>query len=267
MAIARKKDFLNELSTLWTRRLEGLGSAFLMTMETFKWILRGKISAKNTIDQMFEIGNRSMPIICLTSFCMGMVLALQSGTALTNMFNEPVFVGMLTGFSIVLELGPLITAIVVAGRVGAAITAELGSMKVTEQLDALYTLGTSPVQYLAVPRFIAIIFTLPFLVAFADVIGILGGCLVSVSTWDLSAYQFMSDITNNMGWRSVVHGLIKSVFYALIIVVVACYKGFSTRGGATGVGKAVTSAVMYSLVCVLVSDYFLTLVLVWLKIK
>ncbi|MDR1952001.1 MAG: ABC transporter permease [Elusimicrobiota bacterium] len=247
--------------------LEDLGEAVQMTFDTFKWIFSGKINVKNTIAQMVEMGYRSFPIIALTSFSTGMVLALQSGTALTNLFNEPVYVGMLTGYSLVLELGPLITAIVVSGRVGAAITAELGTMKVTEQLDALYTLGTSPVQYLAVPRFIAIVLMLPLLVAFANICGICGGLLVSISSWDITTYKFMSDILDNMTWRSLAHGLIKSVFFALIIVIVACHKGFTTSGGAEGVGKATTSSVMYSLVLVLISDYFLTLLLVALKIK
>jgi phospholipid/cholesterol/gamma-HCH transport system permease protein len=242
--------------------LEGLGEATQMTFETFKWIFRGKFSLKDTVAQMVEMGYRSFPIIALTSFSTGMVLALQSGTALTSMFNEPLYVGMLTGFSIVLELGPLLTAIVIAGRVGAAITAELGSMKVTEQLDALYTLGTSPVKYLAVPRFLAIFFMLPMLVACANIIGIFGGLIVSVSSWDMTANQFMSDVLETMIWQSVAHGLIKSVFYALLIVIVACHKGFTASGGAEGVGRATTSSVMYSLVSVLVSDYFLTLILV-----
>jgi phospholipid/cholesterol/gamma-HCH transport system permease protein len=247
--------------------LEGLGTAVKMAFETFKWIFKGDISIKRTVEQMVEMGWRSFAIVALTSFSTGMVLALQSGTALVNMFNEPVYVGMLTGFSVVLELGPILTAVVVAGRVGAAITAELGTMKVTEQLDALYTLGTSPIKYLAVPRFVAIIFTLPILVACANVIGIFGGLIVSITSWDITSTQFMSDLLNVMTWRSVAHGIIKSFFYALIIVVVACHKGFTTKGGAEGVGKATTGSVMYSLVSVLVSDYFLTLFLVAINIK
>ena len=249
------------------KNIEGLGAALDYTLETLKWIFKGDISLKDTVNQMVEMGWRSFPIIALTSFSTGMVLALQSGTALTGMFNEPLYVGMLTGFSLVLELGPLLTAIVVAGRVGAAITAEIGTMKVTEQLDALYTLGTTPVKYLAVPRFIAIFFALPLLAAISNVIGIFGGLIVSTTSWDVTAYQFMSDILDNMTWRSIAHGLIKSVFFALIIVIIACHKGFSTSGGAEGVGKATTSSVMYSLVCVLVSDYFLTHFLVALHIK
>jgi phospholipid/cholesterol/gamma-HCH transport system permease protein len=155
----------------------------------------------------------------------------------------------------------------VTGRVGAAITAELGTMKVTEQLDALYTLGTSPVQYLAVPRFIAMALMLPLLVALANVIGVVGGLVVSMATWDVTAYQFMSDITENMTYRSVLHGLIKSFFYGLIIVSVACHKGFSTKGGAQGVGKYVTSSVMTALILVMISDYFMTTALVSLGIK
>ena len=138
--------------------IESLGKVVWMILETFACIFKLEINYKNTIDQMVEVGWRSTPIVILTSFFTGMVLALQVGNATSNLFNEPVYVGTVTGFSMVIELGPVLTSIVVTGRVGAAITAEIGTMKVTEQLDALYTLGTSPVRYLAVSRFLACFF-------------------------------------------------------------------------------------------------------------
>jgi phospholipid/cholesterol/gamma-HCH transport system permease protein len=247
--------------------LYGLGTAASMTLETFKWISRGAVNPKNTVAQMVEVGWASFPIIMLTSFFTGMVLALQVGSATSNLFNEPVYVGTITGFSLVIELGPVLTAVVVTGRVGAAITAELGTMKVTEQLDALYVLGTNPVKYLAVPRFLACFFMLPLLTAAANIVGIYGGLIVTTTTWDVTPAMYWSEVLDFMIIKTFLHGFIKSFFFALIIAVVSCHKGFSTKGGAEGVGKYTTSSVMVSMVLILVSDYFLTSLLVAMGIK
>lgn len=245
----------------------GTGQATQITAETLLWIFKGQINIKNTIGQMVEVGYRSFPIIILTSFFTGMVLALQVGSATSNLFNEPVYIGMITGFALVKELGPVLTAVVVAGRVGAAITAEIGTMKVTEQIDALSTLGTNPVKYLAVPRFIACLTMVPLLTALANIIGIYGGLLVTNMNWDIPSTVYMGDILNVMDIASFMHGFIKSFFFAGIIVIVACHKGFGCHEGAEGVGKATTSSVMVSMILILVSDYFLTALLVALKIS
>jgi phospholipid/cholesterol/gamma-HCH transport system permease protein len=247
--------------------LEGLGKAFEMTKEAIGNIFKGVISAKDTVTQMVEVGWISLPIILLTSFFMGMVLALQVGSATSNMFNEPVYVGTITGFAMAIELGPVLTAIVVTGRVGSAITAEIGTMKVTGQLDALYTLGTDPVKYLAVPRFLACFFMLPILTIISNIVGIYGGMIFSTNTWVLSSNAFWAEALDFMTIRTFLHGFIKSFFFALIIVIVACHKGFNTKGGAEGVGKATTSSVMTSMVFILIADYFLTALLVTLRIK
>ncbi|MDR2427409.1 MAG: ABC transporter permease [Endomicrobium sp.] len=247
--------------------LEGLGKAFEMTKEAIGNIFKGVISAKDTVTQMVEVGWSSLPIILLTSFFMGMVLALQVSSATSNMFNEPVYVGTITGFAMAIELGPVLTAIVVTGRVGSAITAEIGTMKVTEQLDALYTLGTDPVKYLAVPRFLACFFMLPILTIISNIVGIYGGMILSTNTWALSSNAFWAEALDFMTIRTFLHGFIKSFFFALIIVIVACHKGFNTKGGAEGVGKATTSSVMTSMVFILIADYFLTALLVTLRIK
>ncbi|MHB9154550.1 MAG: MlaE family ABC transporter permease [Endomicrobiales bacterium] len=245
----------------------GLGQALSMMIQTFSWISRGVIDTQNTVFQMVEVGWRSFPVIGLTSLFTGMVLALQSGSSSKNIFNEPVYVGTIVGFSLVRELGPVLTSIVVAGRVGAAITAELGSMKVTEQMDALYTLGTNPVRYLAVPRFLACLFMLPLLSILANIIGILGGMFITVVKWGVPSTVYWDDIFNYMDLYSFFHGLIKSFIFGGIIVTTAVHKGFTTEGGAEGVGKATTSAVMISMVLILISDYFLTTILVALGIS
>ncbi|MBO7431515.1 MAG: ABC transporter permease [Elusimicrobia bacterium] len=247
--------------------IKGLGIASQLVIDTFICIIKGQINIKNTIIQMVEVGYMSFPIILLTSFFVGMVLALQVGSATANMFNEPVYIGMITGYSLVKELGPVLTAVVITGRVGAAITAEIGTMKVTEQIDALYTLGTNPVRYLAVPRFIACILMLPLLVAISNIVGIYGGLVVSNLTWNIPSTVYIGDILDVMTVQTFLHGFIKSFFFAGILVTVACHKGFQCSGGAEGVGKATTSSVMISMILMLVSDYFLTDLLTSLKIS
>ena len=244
----------------------GLGHAAEITIETFLYIFKGQINIKNTISQMFEVGYRSFPIILLTSFFTGMVLALQVGSATSNLFNEPVYIGMITAYALVKELGPVLTAVVITGRVGAAITAEIGTMKVTEQIDALYTLGTNPIKYIAVPRFIACILMVPLLTSIANIVGVYGGLVVTTMNWDVPSTVYMSDILNVMDVSTFWHGFIKSCVFALILVIVACHKGFQCSGGAEGVGRATTSSVMVSMILIIASDYFLTALLVILKI-
>jgi phospholipid/cholesterol/gamma-HCH transport system permease protein len=164
-------------------------------------------------------------------------------------------------------LGPVLTAIVIAGRVGSAITAELSTMKITEQIDALYTLGTNPVKFLAVPRFLACFFTVPILTAIANITGIFGGMFLSMNLWEVSPNIYWDEIFDFVTTQTFFHGFIKSFFFALIIVIIACHKGFNAKEGAAGVGKATTSSVILSIVFILISDYFLSVLLVTLKIS
>jgi phospholipid/cholesterol/gamma-HCH transport system permease protein len=243
-----------------------LGEVAMLVYKTSYWIARGAIDGKNTLDQMVEVGARSFPVIALTSLFTGMVLALQTGTSFSNIFNEPVYVGTIVGFSLVKELGPVLTAVVISGRVGASIAAELGTMKVTEQLDALYTLGTNPIKYLAVPRFLACALMVPLLTVIANVIGVLGGLLVAVYSYSIPPSVYWDEIFSFMDTFTLLHGLIKSVIFGLIIVTTACNRGFNCEGGAEGVGKATTSAVMVSTVLILISDYFISSFLVTIGI-
>ncbi|MDD5686322.1 MAG: ABC transporter permease [Elusimicrobia bacterium] len=245
---------------------EEVGSAFKMFLDVFQNLIVKKYDRKNITNQMIAIGVMSIPVIVLTSAFTGMVLALQTAYSTKNIFNEPIYIGSVVGFSIVKELGPVLTAMVIAGRVGAAIAAELGTMKVTEQIDALHLLGTNPVKYLAVPRFISIMIMLPILTVFADIIGILGGFFVSIYKLGIAPAVYKNDILDYMRIEDLMHGLIKVVFFALIIVTVACHKGFNCEGGAEGVGRATTQTVVISMVMILVSDYFLTALLVLLGV-
>ena len=225
------------------------------------WIFRKPDGTDHLFKQMVRVGVESVPIVILASLFTGMVLALQSGVASIRLFNQPVFMGTLVSFTMVLELGPVLTAMVVAGRVGASISAELGTMKVTEQLDALYTLGTTPERYLVTPLFISMLIMLPVLTLFADILGIIGGYLVTVYSFGIPGSVYMNDVLSYLSIIHFTHGLIKAVFFGFIIVTVSSYRGIKTSGGAEGVGKSTTQAVVISMVLILVSDYFLTMLL------
>jgi len=257
---------------LITTVLEGVGSGVLGASEetghfvflirsTFQWIFRGKIEWRQTLIQMARIGVESLPVTAMTSFFTGMVLALQTGASSKHFFNVPLFVGTVVSFSIVMELGPVMTAIVVAGRAGAAIAAELGTMKVTEQIDALYTLGTDPVRYLVIPRLLAFLVVLPLLTVISDFTGIVGGLFVARVKYDIPTTVYWHDIVDNMEIRHFVHGFLKTFIFAFVVSMVSSYKGVTTRGGAEGVGKSTTQAVVMSMVLVLVLDYFATALL------
>lgn len=239
-----------------------LGRVATMARKAFSLIIKGKWETTLTLEQMNEIGVSSFPVVGLTSLFTGMVLAFQSGFSFMKVFNEPIYVGSVVGLSLVKELGPVLTSVVIAGRVGAAITAELGTMNVTEQLDALYTLGTSPVRFLAVPRYIATMLMVPILTALANIIGIFGGYLVATLQLKIPGSIYWDEVQTYVAVNDVAHGLIKSFFFGLIIVTTSCFMGFNCSGGAEGVGRATTRAVVISMVLILVGDYFLSALLV-----
>ncbi|MGM0441043.1 MAG: MlaE family ABC transporter permease [Elusimicrobiota bacterium] len=251
-------NFSNKILNKFLSAAENFGGAALMVKKIFFFIFKPWDNPKNVVKQMVRIGVDSLPLVLLAALFTGMVLALQSGIASQKLFDMPVFMGLLVSFSIVLELGPVLTGLVIAGRIGASIAAQLGTMKVSDQLDALYTLGTTPEQYLGVPLFIAIMVMLPVITLMADLTGIWGGYIVATKTFNISGSVYMNDILSHLQIIHFVHGLIKSVFFGFIIVTVSCYMGFNTSGGAEGVGKSTTQAVVYSMLFILVSDYFLS---------
>ena len=259
-------NFVGALGGLTLELAETLGRVAAMVRRALEAIFRGQWMPALTIEQMNEIGVASFPVVGLTSLFTGMVLAFQSGFSFMKVFNEPIYVGSVVGLSLVKELGPVLTAMVISGRVGASITAELGTMNVTEQLDALYTLGTNPVQYLAVPRYIAMMIMVPILTALSNIIGITGGYLVAAAQLRIPGGVYWDEVKTFVDVNDVMHGLIKSFFFGLIMVTTSCYTGFNCSGGAEGVGKATTRAVVVSMVLILVGDYFLSSILVSLGI-
>ncbi len=200
---------------------------------------------------------RSLNIVNLTAIFTGMVLALQMGQLLSR-FGAKVYVSRLMGLSLFREMGPVLTALLVAGRVGSGISAELGSMQVTDQIDAMRSLATNPIKKLVMPRVLATILIMPVLTIFADAVGLLGGLAIAVSELGLTAGYFFSSLTQNTQLRDVFSGLGKSVVFGYLIAIIACQNGLDVTGGADGVGRATTSTVVTASVSILVADFFLT---------
>jgi phospholipid/cholesterol/gamma-HCH transport system permease protein len=212
---------------------------------------------KSTIDQMSKIGVMSLPLVFLTALFTGMVLSLQSAYQL-RLFNAMQFTSDLVALSVTRELGPVLTAMVVAGRVGASIAAELGTMKVTEQIDALKALATDPIRYLVVPRLLAAFFMLFVLTIYADCIGMLGGYFISVFKLGISSHVYIKRSIDALVVKDVYTGLIKAFFFGGIIATVGCYFGLNARNGAEGVGHATMLAVVTILVLIIASDAIFT---------
>jgi phospholipid/cholesterol/gamma-HCH transport system permease protein len=207
-------------------------------------------------EQMLVMGVNSLPLVVFTSIFTGGVSAVQAAYQFSD-YIPMRYLGTAVGKAVVIELGPVLTALVVVGRVCASITAELGTMKVTEQIDAMETLALDPVKYLVVPRFVAGFFMLPVLVIFSDFVAILGGLAVSVFFLGVSSYTFLNGMKMFFRLSDVFGGLLKAFVFGSIISIVGCYQGFRTEGGAEGVGRSTTRAVVLASVLVLISDYII----------
>jgi phospholipid/cholesterol/gamma-HCH transport system permease protein len=207
--------------------------------------------------QMLDIGYFSLPVVGLTALFTGMVLALQSYNGFSR-FSAEGAVATVVVLSMTRELGPVIAALMVAGRVGAAMAAEIGTMRVTDQIDALTTLSTDPLSYLVLPRLLAGLVTMPMLVLVADIIGVFGGYLVGVYRFDFNPAAYLTNTEQYLELRDVVSGLVKAGVFGLIVTLMGCYHGYHSQGGAQGVGQATTYAVVSASVMILVSDYILT---------
>jgi len=242
------------------RFVEEAGRVMMLFVQTLGWIFRPPMQGREILKQMEEVGVRSFPVVIITAAFTGMVLALQSFTGFKR-FNAESMVGTVVALSMTRELGPVLTGLMVSGRVGSAMAAELGMMRVTEQIDALYTLATNPIKYLIVPRFLAAMIMLPVLVIFADVIGMLGGYLVSVQILGTNPTLYIRRTWDYLEFNDLYSGLLKAIFFGMIVATISCYQGFSAQGGAEGVGRATTKAVVLSSLTILISNYFITVIL------
>ena len=206
---------------------------------------------------LVEIGFFSLPVVALTAVFTGMVLALQSSTGLSR-FSADSAVASLVVLSVTRELGPVLAGLMVAGRVGAAMAAEIGTMRVTDQIDALGTLSTNPMKYLVTPRLLAGLIALPLLVVVADILGVLGGFIVATLKLGFNSATYLTSTANFIETSDVVSGLAKAAVFGLLICLMGCYHGYNSRGGAQGVGAATTAAVVAASVLILAFDYVLT---------
>ncbi len=240
--------------------LNEMGAVLIFLMQTLRWTFSPPFYFKNLLKQMEQIGVNSVPVVLTTAISTGMVLALQSYTGFKR-FGAQSLIGAVVSLSMTRELGPVLTGLMVAGRAGAAMAAELGTMRVTEQIDALYTLATNPMKYLVVPRFLASTIMMFFLSALGMYVGIVGGYFVGVKVLGANPVTYINQSINNTEVQDIWYGLIKSTVFGAVVGLIGCYKGFNTAGGAEGVGKATTGAVVISCMLILILDYFLSALL------
>ena len=232
------------------------GGVFIMLFNVGKSFPRLPRSLRLLVEQMMSMGVDSLPIVCLTSVFIGMVTTFQAHFQ-TQDYVPVVYVSMSVSKAIMIELGPIMTGLVVAGRVGSSIAAELGTMKVTEQIDALESLAIDPIGYLVMPRFLSGIIMLPVLVVISEAVAILGGLLVATFGLGISLHTFLLGLRIHFLARELFGGLIKAFFFGGIIAIMGSYHGFEARGGAEGVGRATTRAVVSSSVLILISNYLI----------
>lgn len=237
-------------------RLNDLG------MKTLHWMvvapLRGKkIRWRSVVEQSVRVGWESIPIVGVISFFVGLILAMQAAYQLKP-FGATIYVANLVAVSLTRELGPLLTAIIITGRFGSAIAAEIGTMKVAEEIDALKTMGLNPIGFLVVPRVLALIVMLPALTLISDFLGILGAYTFSVTALDINSIRFINQTIDALVMKDLITGLIKSGVFAIIISSIGCYEGFIVEGGAEGVGKSTTNSVVASIFLIILADVVFT---------
>ena len=237
--------------------IDALGEMAILTRDAVRSCIRRPPPWSAIVDQLEHVGWQSLSIVNLTALSMGMVLALQLGNFLDR-FGAKMFVSRIVGVSLVREMSPILTALMVGGRVGAGFTAELGTMAVTEQIDAIRALGASPVRVLVVPRLIAVLVMLPILTIIADFVGVLGGLFMSTTELRVSSDFYWNSLLYGMVLGDVFSGLGKSVFFAYFIGIIACRNGLRVTGGADGVGRATTATVVAASITILIADFFLT---------
>lgn len=233
------------------------GGLTILLKDTILFGLKRPYEIRPLINQIHEIGVRSLSITNLTLLFTGMVLVLQTSYSL-KAYGVRTYIGDFVALSIIRELGPVLTAIMIGARVGAGITAEIGSMNVTEQIDALRALASSPVKKLVVPRVLAMLIILPLVTIIGIFVGIMGGCFIAYYEVGQTAQYFMQHVIRALTITDIANGIGKTFFFALIISIVACYNGMTASGGADGVGRATTKTVVLASISIFIADFFLT---------
>ncbi len=237
--------------------LELAGAITLFAFEALRAVVQPPYYRRQIVRQMLEIGYYSLPVVGLTAIFTGMVLALQSYTGFSRFSAESAIPNVVV-VSLTRELGPVLAALMVAGRVGAAMAAEIGTMRVTEQIDALTTLSTDPFKYLVAPRVLAGIITMPILVLVDDIVGVMGGYIVGVYKLDFNDVAYLRNTIDFLQFQDVFSGLVKAAVFGFLITLMGCYHGYTSKGGAQGVGMATTNAVVSASMLILTFNYFIT---------
>ncbi len=253
-------NFLAPIGRMFLSFLAAVGRVTLFVWASISSMFRPPFYGRMLLRQCIEIGYYSLPVVGMTAIFTGAVLALQSYSGFSR-FNAESSIAIVVVLSITRELGPVLAGLMVAGRIGAAYAAEIGTMRVTEQIDALVTLSTDPYKYLVLPRLLAGLFMLPLLVLVADIIGVFGGYLVSIHELGFSPGPYLKSTFDFLETKDVVSGLIKAGAFGFLITLMGCYHGFHSKGGAQGVGAATTHAVVSASILILLSNYFLTALL------
>jgi len=255
------KSYFKKVRRFFTTAARQAGEVAYLLIDALRFGFRKPYELESLLAQLEEIGVRSLPIVLISSFFVGMVMAVQVAYSEAN-FAGRVMVGIGVGVAITREFGPLLTALLVGGRVSAGITSVIGSMRVTEQVDAIRLLGASPAKKLVFPRVIAALIMLPLLTAVADFVGIFGGLVVSVVDIKMTVMTYVYQVQRAVTLTDFFGGIFKAIFFGFFISLIGCYNGLKVEGGAEGVGKATTRSVVASSICVMISDYFLTKLLI-----
>jgi len=241
------------------RGIDGLGDFCRFSGQTFGWTLRSGVRWKGLrllFPQLYVIGTQSVPVVMITGAFVGMVLAVQTVMQFKSIGMESAM-GFLVNMSVLRELGPVLAGVMVAGRVGGGLTAELGTMRVTEQIDALRAMGADPIRVLVVPRFLACVLLIPALVIYANFMGILGGYVISVHVYGLNGAQFWRSASDKIEYFDIFYGPLKCLFFGSVMSLICCYKGFRCAPGAAGVGRACTESFVASCMSILALNLFL----------
>jgi phospholipid/cholesterol/gamma-HCH transport system permease protein len=262
--MAAARGLVEDLGERVLRFIADLGAISLLAAQALSQAVTPPYSPRLLIAQMDYIAVRSVSIVSVAGLFIGLVLALQTAYGLAR-FGAKGTVGLIVGLSMVRELGPVVAAILVGGRVGSGFTAELGSMKVTEQIDAMRALGVNHIKKLVVPRVLVTMLALPLLTIIADTLGVFGGMVISHYEFNVDYHQYYSTLTQYVRLADMLSGLGKTVFFGFIIAVVGCFNGLDTRGGTEGLGRATTGTVVTTALLVFISDFFLTKFFWWLE--
>lgn len=250
-------SYIGQIGRYTIQRTASLGQTFLFLLSAFAWTFRRPSRIRLIIHHIRTIGVESLSVVILSGVFTGMVMGLQGYYSLRK-FNAENFLGSAVALGILRELGPVLSAFMVTGRTGSAMAAEIASMKVTEQIDALYSMAVSPIQYLVSPRIIAGLISMPLLTAIFDVVAIYGAYVVGVQLLGVSSGSYFAGMELSVVFKDVLSGFLKSVSFGLIITWICCYKGFNALPMATGVGQATTESVVLCFVMILVWNYFMT---------